>query len=87
MLKLMLPLFFEHRRYSEGSEPLKGVELLTDRENRRVVNWPEQHYQNGVAKNKVTGTRFKSIVRVLKALSNEMGRGGYQGWRHSRVPN
>ncbi len=30
------------------------------------------HYENGISKNNATGTRFKSIVRVLKALSNEM---------------
>lgn len=64
--------FFEHRRYQADGTYLEGVELRTDKENRRVINWPEQHYENGVSKNKATGTRFKSIVRVLKALSNEM---------------
>jgi len=64
--------FFEHRRYQADGTYLEGVELRTDKENRRVINWPEQHYKNGVSKNKATDTRFKSIVRVLKALSNEM---------------
>lgn len=64
--------FFEHRRYLTNGTYLAGVELRTDRENHRVINWPEQHYENGVNKNKQTGTRFKSIVRILKALSNEM---------------
>lgn len=65
--------FFEHRRYLTNGKHLEGVELLTDKEQRRVINWPEQHYENGVNKNKQTGTRFKSIVRILKTLSNEMG--------------
>ena len=64
--------FFEHRRYKGDGTYLEGVELRTDKENRRIINWPEQHYENGVGKNNATGTRFKSIVRVLKALSNEM---------------
>lgn len=64
--------FFEHRRYHTDGTYLEGVELRTDKQNRRIINWPEQHYNNGVGKNKNTGTRFKSIVRVLKALSNEM---------------
>jgi len=64
--------FFEHRRYRADGTYINGVELQTDKENRRVINWPEQHYENGTGKNKATGTRFKSIVRVLKALSNEM---------------
>ncbi|MGB7582890.1 MAG: nucleotidyltransferase [Sedimentisphaerales bacterium] len=64
--------FFEHRRYFADGTYLKGVELRTDKEDRRVINWPEQHYNNGTKKNADTGTRFKSIVRVLKSLSGEM---------------
>ena len=48
-----------------------------------MVNWPEQHHKNGVSKNKETATRFKSIVRVLKALSNEMTE---QGVRPGDMP-
>lgn len=71
--------FFEHRRYKGDGTYLEGVELRTDKENRRIINWPEQHYENGVRKNNATGTRFKSIVRVLKALSNEMSEQGVRG--------
>ena len=70
--------FFEHRRYQSDGTYLKGVELRTDKENHRIINWPEQHYQNGVNKNNATGRRFKAIVRVLKALSNEMVENGIQ---------
>ena len=59
--------FFDHLRYDANGGYLKGVELCADN-GLRVINWPEQHYQNGVQKNKDTGTRYKSIVRVLKAL-------------------
>jgi len=75
--------FFEHRRYHSDGTYLEGAELRTDKESRGVINWPEQHYQNGVNKNKQTGTRFKSVVRVLKALSNEMTE---QGVRARDVP-
>lgn len=71
--------FFEHRRYSEDGAYLEGVELRTDNEHNRIINWPEQHYTNGCRKNTNTGTRFKSIVRVLKALSNEMRERGVSG--------
>lgn len=64
--------FMSHRRYYKNGSYYQGVALLTDREKRRIVNWPEQHYQNGVDKNTKTGHRFKGIVRVLKSLSNEM---------------
>lgn len=75
--------FFEHRRYHSDGSYLEGVELRTDKESRSVINWPEQHYENGVDKNKKTGTRFKSIVRVLKALANEMTE---HGVREGDVP-
>ena len=68
--------FFEHRRYSANGKYLEGVELRTDKEKKSVINWPEQHYENGCRKNNETGTRFKSIVRVLKALSNKMTESG-----------
>jgi predicted nucleotidyltransferase len=70
--------FFEHRRFQTDGTYLEGVELETDRERSRVINWAEQHYTNGCRKNTNTGTRFKSIVRVLKALSNEMTDEGLQ---------
>jgi hypothetical protein len=72
--------FFEHRRYREDGSYISGVELRTDRGNNRIINWPEQHYQNGVEKNNSTGRRYKSIVRVLKARSYEMtGNGNRSG--------
>lgn len=64
--------FFEHRRYQISGAYLSGVELRTDIGNNRVINWPDQNYANGCRKNTDTGMRFKSIVRVLKAMSNEM---------------
>ncbi len=64
--------FFEHRRFHANGTCLKGVELQPDNRSHRIINWHEQHYENGVKKNKQTGTRFKSIVRIIKALSNEM---------------
>lgn len=63
--------FFVHRRYHQAGTWLTGVELRSDKGD-RVINWPEHHYENGIQKNKDTGTRYKSIVRVLKALSAEM---------------
>jgi hypothetical protein len=63
--------FFEHRRYSTNGKYLSGVELRPDNDG-RVINWPEQHYQNGVKKNKATSRAYKSLVRIIKSLCNEM---------------
>lgn len=64
--------FFEHRRYLANGRHLTGVELQPDNSSGRIINWPEQHYDNGCAKNNDTGKRFKAIVRALKRLSIEM---------------
>lgn len=65
--------FFEHRRYASDGTFIRGVELLADNgASHRVINWPDQHYENGVLKNNATGRRYKSVVRVLKRAKNEL---------------
>ncbi len=49
----------------------RGTELHPDNGG-RIINWPEQHYSNGVEKNIATGRRFKHITRIIKRLRNEM---------------
>lgn len=70
---------FEHRRYlrnpAGGFYYLSGTELRPDNGG-SIVNWPNQHAENGVAKNKATGGRFKAIVRVLKRARDAMVEGG-----------
>lgn len=71
--------FFEHRRYTNSTNYLSGVELIPDNNNpQRVKNWPEQHYTNAVSKNTETYRKFKRVVRVLKNLSNEMSNNGIE---------
>jgi predicted nucleotidyltransferase len=67
---------FAYRRYyalSYSYTPLyyQGIEIRPD-SGGRVINWPEQNYENGVAKNVATGRRYKRVVRILKRLENEM---------------
>jgi hypothetical protein len=69
--------FFEHRRYTSVSSYLSGVEMITDDlPHRSIKNWPEQHYENGVAKNDLTNRRYKRVVRILKTLCIEMAENG-----------
>jgi len=67
--------FFEHRRYQSLSQYESGVQLKTD-SGQYIVNWPEQHYSNGVDKNSMTARRFKRAVRILKNMRNEMAAAG-----------
>jgi hypothetical protein len=63
---------FEHRRYYKDSTYESGTEFRPDDDQRRVINWPDQQYDNGVTKKTATSQRFKSTVRAMKNLRNEM---------------
>lgn len=62
---------FECRIYGSDGTYTTGTAFLPD-SGIRTVNFPEQNYENGVAKNEATGRRFKAMVRALKRLRNEM---------------
>jgi hypothetical protein len=75
--------FLEHRRYtgrrtSSGEwEYYSGVEMRPRSDRRkRIINWHQQHYDNGVRRNDETGRRFKRVARILKRLRNEMSECG-----------
>jgi hypothetical protein len=68
---------FEYRCYHEDGRYLSGTCFFPDGQSNYTVNWPDQNYQNGVARNDETGRRFKSMVRCLKCLRNEMLDKGY----------
>jgi len=68
---------FEHRRYtgnlnSDGSyHYLLGVAFNVDGGG-QIKNWPQQTYDNGVARNDATGRSYKRVIRILKRLRNKM---------------
>src|SRR5205823_14935730 len=66
---------FEHRRCYLATDGKyyfhRGVQLFSDAGD-KINNWPQQHYDNGVAKRSRTQLRFKKMVRILKNLRNEM---------------
>lgn len=72
---------FEHRRYTgnrdaEGNYLYhQGIEFHPDNGS-RIINWPEQTYQNGVDKNNETSRRYKAVVRILKRLRGKMEEDG-----------
>ena len=62
---------FDYKWYTDRQNYLLGTAFLTDN-TQRIVNWPQQNYDNGVKKNDETNRGFKAIVRILKYLRNEM---------------
>jgi hypothetical protein len=74
----------EYRRYTDlrnasGAYPYQsGIAFDVDGGG-RIINWPDQTRENGVAKNNDTGRRYKKVVRVLKGLRNYMQEKGVEG--------
>lgn len=63
------------RRYDSVSRYHEGIRIVPDRGG-EIINWPQQDYDNGVAKNTSTSRRYKRTVRGLKALKILMAAGG-----------
>jgi hypothetical protein len=53
-----------------------GTKFICGDTFKSIVNWPEQHHDNGVEKNLRTGNRFKYIVRALKRLKFYLAENG-----------
>ena len=62
---------FTYRQYWARQQFRQGTRIFPDL-GFPIHNWPQQHYDNGVAKSSRTGRRFKGMVRALKRLENEM---------------
>ncbi len=39
---------------------------------KQIINWHQQHYDQGVARNTATRRRFKRVARILKRMRDEM---------------
>jgi hypothetical protein len=74
--------FFEHRRFDAAGGFLTGVEMRPG-SGGRIINWPDQHYDNGVAKNDLTRRAYKGCVRILKTLRYAMIADGVQSAKDS----
>lgn len=70
---------FEYRWFYRGRDGRvayhSGTKFFCD-SGPGIINWPQQNYDNGVAKNAATDRRFKATVRILKRLRNEMDDSG-----------
>lgn len=64
--------WYTGRRDAVGNyEYLSGVAFDPDR-GARIINWPEQTYNNGVTRNTATARKYKRVIRVLKRLRDKM---------------
>lgn len=69
---------FEHRRYLADGSYITGTQFYS-KDGTEIINFPEQHYSNGVTKNTATARRYKRVVRILKRLKAQMESDGVNG--------
>jgi hypothetical protein len=51
----------------------KGIGLILDRPDGKThFNYPDHHFDNGIAKNNTTGRRYKRAVRIMKNMENKL---------------
>ncbi len=63
----ILPCIYYRSRYGPT-----GIAFYDYSENRYVVNYPKQHKENGIEKNKRTNDSYKRTVRIFKNLRDEL---------------
>ena len=66
---------FEHRLFyadAMGGYAFRAGTNIRADSGKEIMNFPQQHYDNGVFKNAATNKAFKRVVRVMKRLRNEM---------------
>lgn len=66
---------YPYRHYVSATHFEPGIMIYPD-SGEPIINYPEQHYRNGVAKNSRTGTRYKKIVRCLKCMERDLVENG-----------
>lgn len=70
---------FEHRLFYRNADRSvayhAGTNIKAD-SGKRILNFPQQHYDGGCAKNVATDLAFKRVVRIMKRLRNEMAENG-----------
>lgn len=76
-------VFCDHRRYTgrvaaDGSWHFdKGAETRSRSDpSKRIINWHQQHYDEGVVRNTGTKRRYKRITRILKRMRDDMTASG-----------
>ena len=62
---------FDYRYFISVGQYLEGAKIFR-KDGSGIINYPEQHQNNGAAKNTYTNHNFKKVVRILKRTANEM---------------
>ncbi|MCI2875365.1 nucleotidyltransferase [Staphylococcus hominis] len=67
---------FRHRNYrndfyQDVNNYLQGIAIYSD-DGQKVINYPQQHIEKSIEKNKDTNYRYKKMVRIIKELRYQL---------------
>ncbi|MDD3503022.1 MAG: nucleotidyltransferase [Eubacteriales bacterium] len=65
----------QYRKYTQynghlNNQYIEGISFFTLKDNMQIVNFPKQHYNNGVEKNRNTNGLFKPVTRIFKNMKS-----------------
>ena len=66
---------FDYRYYKAPGSYWEGAKIFR-KDNSAILNYPQQHLENGRRKNERTNHNFKKAVRILKRTANVMATSG-----------
>ena len=61
-----------YRKYTSPFGHVEGINLYALHDKRWIVNYPKKHHENGDAKNRRTGDRYKRTIRMFKSARNAL---------------
>jgi hypothetical protein len=73
---------FDYRYYFSSGGYRDGAKTFK-KDGTSLINYPQQQFSNGTAKNVRTGARYKKAVRVMKRVENAM----VEAAEHREVPS
>lgn len=71
----VVPAFLHRRLKTAELAQEEGIQFVTD-SGVHVRSFPNQHYDNGVWKNKETQKMYKAVLRILKNVRNKLDESG-----------
>lgn len=72
----VVPSFNFNRYLTPDRSLFDAGSCVFGRDNKKIVNWPNQQLENGRTKNRETNLRYKYFVRALKNAENALAKSG-----------
>ena len=62
---------YKNDKFFDTNNYIGGIKIISDK-GKVIINYPEQHINNGVIKNKKTNYMYKKMVRIIKEMRYQL---------------